>query len=218
MKILIVEDDESIRTSLAYYLNSEGFEIITASSCKDFFQLNLNFDLILLDVNLPDGNGFELFKYIKEKKETPVIFLTANDQETSIVMGLDMGASDYITKPFRAKELVSRIKKAVNKNVSNIIKIENITIDSIQGKVTSNDEEIFLTSLEYKLLLAMANNLNKIFTREQILSQIWDVDESFVNDNTLTVYIKRIREKIEIDPKNPKIIKTIRGVGYKIEK
>lgn len=216
MKILIIEDDASIRLGLTYYLKSEGYTVTECESCFEFNNLNEDYDLVLLDVNLKDGNGFDLFHTIKNKKNVPIIFLTANDTETSIVMGLDMGASDYITKPFRAGELVSRIKKALNQT-STIIKIDNLKIDTFQGKVFVEDKETILTSLEYKLLLSMATNRNKLFTRDEILSQIWDVDELYVNDNTLTVYIKRLREKIEQDPKNPKIIKTVRGMGYKIE-
>lgn len=217
MNILIIEDDDSIRLSLSYYLKSEGYKTIEVASCSEFYNVKENYDLVLLDVNLGDGNGFDLFNKIKDKKNVPIIFLTANDSETSVVMGLDMGASDYVTKPFRAKELVSRIKKSLNQTTNQLLQLHHLKIDTFQGKVTVNDEEVFLTSLEYKLLLTMANNRNKLFTREEILSQIWDVDEAFVNDNTLTVYIKRLREKIEIDPKNPIIIKTIRGMGYKIE-
>lgn len=217
MNILIVEDDDSIRMSLSYYLKSEGYKVIEVASCNEFYNLKENYDLVLLDVNLGDGNGFDLFNKIKDKSNVPVIFLTANDSETSIVMGLDMGASDYVTKPFRAKELVSRIKKALNQNSNQIIQIHHLTIDTFQGKVLIKEKEVFLTSLEYKLLLTMVSNRNKLFTREEILGQIWDVDSAFVNDNTLTVYIKRLREKIELDPKNPIIIKTVRGMGYKIE-
>lgn len=175
----------------------------------------------MLDINLPDIDGFELFKKIKEVKDIPVIFLTANDLEVSIVRGLDMGAEDYITKPFRARELLSRVNSVLRrtnqKNNNNIIKIENIVIDLEQAKVLKNGKDVMLTALEYKILITLALNPNLVFTREKILANIWDVDEEFVNDNTLTVYIKRIREKIEDDINNPKIIKTIRGMGYKVE-
>lgn len=221
-KILIVEDDETIRLGLKYYLNAENFETIEASKCNGVLDIikNNNISLILLDLNLPDGNGFDLFSEIKKEKDIPVIFLTANDLEVSIVRGLDMGADDYITKPFKARELISRIKnvlRRVNKVNSNIIKIKNITIDLNQAKVFKNNVDVFLTALEYKILLTLALSPSTTFTREKILADIWDVNEAYVNDNTLTVYIKRIREKIEDDPNNPEIIKTVRGIGYKID-
>ncbi len=222
-KILIVEDDDTIRLGLKFYLEQEQFEVHETSNIKDTEKLlktNLNLDLILLDINLPDGDGFDLFKKIKKIKDIPVIFLTANDLEVSIVRGLDMGADDYITKPFKARELISRINSVLRrtglKDNSNIITIKKITIDLNQAKVLKDGKDLMLTALEYKILLVLALNPNQVFTREKILADIWDVDESFVNDNTLTVYIKRIREKIEDDPTNPQIIKTIRGIGYQI--
>lgn len=219
--ILIIEDDEAIRTGLKYYLEQEYFNVIGVSNGKEALSsLNNCIDIILLDINLPDISGFELFKQIKNKIEVPIIFLTANDLEVSVVMGLDMGADDYITKPFKARELVSRIKNVLRRtkgnNNTNIIKIQNIIIDLNQAKVLKNGVDLMLTALEYKILITMALNINTVFTREKILADIWDVNEEFVNDNTLTVYIKRIREKIEDDPINPKIITTVRGIGYKV--
>ena len=176
--------------------------------------------LILLDVNLPDINGFDLFKKIKEIKDIPVIFLTANDLEVSIVMGLDMGADDYVTKPFKAKELVSRIKTVLRrfttKDNHNLIKLFDLTIDTNRMLVLKNNKDVMLTALEYKIFLIFVLNPNVVFTREKILADVWDVNEEYVNDNALTVYIKRIREKIEDDPTNPKIIVTVRGIGYKL--
>ena len=224
-KILIVEDDDTIGMGLKYYLEGEDFEVILAGTGeKAILELNNNDDikLILLDINLPDISGFDLFKKIKEMRKVSIIFLTANDLEVSIVRGLDMGADDYITKPFKARELTSRINAVLRRNNTdnydnaNIIKIGNVSIDINQAKVTKNDKQIFLTALEYKILLLLVLNPNIVFTREKILADIWDVAEEYVNDNTLTVYIKRIREKIEEDPSNPKIIMTIRGIGYKI--
>ncbi len=203
MKIMIIEDDEAIRVGLKYYLENKK-----------------EFDLILLDINLPKLDGFKAFKIIKKINDIPIIFLTANDLEISTVMGLDMGADDYIIKPFKAKELVSRIKNVLrrvnNLNTSNLINIQNIVIDTNQMKVLKNGKDLMLTALEYKILLILALNPKVVFTREKILSDIWDVNEDFVNDNTLTVYIKRIRQKVEDDPTNPKIILTIRKIGYKI--
>ena len=220
MNLLIIEDDEAIRMGLTYYLEQESFNVLEAKNAKIGLDLYDNdIDIVLLDINLPDKNGFDLFKELKAKKDVPIIFLTANDLEVSIVRGLDMGADDYITKPFKARELISRIKNVLrrnNKNNSNIIKIKDITIDLNQAKVFKNNIDVMLTALEYKILLTLALNSNVVFTREKILADIWDVNEEYVNDNTLTVYIKRIREKIEDNPTAPRIIETVRGVGYKI--
>lgn len=221
-KILIVEDDEAIRTGLKYYLEQESFDVLIAQTGKEALQKinnNLDIAIILLDINLPDANGFDLFKNIKEIKNFPLIFLTANDLEISIVRGIDMGADDYITKPFKARELISRINSVLRRNntsASNIINIKNIVIDMKQAKVLKNGVDLMLTALEYKILLALALNPTVVFTREKILADIWDVNEEYVNDNTLTVYIKRIREKVEDDPSNPQIIQTVRGIGYRI--
>lgn len=222
-KILLVEDDESIRLGLRYYLEQESYQVLENSTVKEAirtFEDDPEIDLILLDLNLPDGNGFDLFRTIKEKHDIPVIFLTANDLEVSIVMGLDMGADDYITKPFKARELISRMKAVLRrtkgKQNSNVIQIRDLVIDLEQAKVLKNGVDVMLTALEYKILLILALNPNTVFTREKILADIWDVNEAYVNDNTLTVYIKRIREKIEDDPMHPKIILTVRGVGYKV--
>ncbi|HIU22608.1 MAG TPA: response regulator transcription factor [Candidatus Fimihabitans intestinipullorum] len=222
-KILLVEDDESIRLGLRYYLEQESYQVLENSTVKEAIRTvedDPEIDLILLDLNLPDGNGFDLFRTIKEKHDIPVIFLTANDLEVSIVMGLDMGADDYITKPFKARELISRMKAVLRrtkgKQNSNVIQIRDLVIDLEQAKVLKNGVDVMLTALEYKILLILALNPNTVFTREKILADIWDVNEAYVNDNTLTVYIKRIREKIEDDPMHPKIILTVRGVGYKV--
>ena len=221
MKILMIEDDEAIRTGLKYYLEQENFEVIETDNGKDSLKILTDEDIsiCLLDVNLPDINGFELFKKLKEIKEIPIIFLTANDLETSIVMGLDMGADDYVTKPFRARELISRIHNALRKKrqgTTNIIHFKNITVDLNGARVLKDNKDVFLTALEYKIVLTFFLNPNVIFTREKILADIWDVNEEYVNDNTLTVYIKRIREKLEKDPTNPEIIVTVRGIGYKL--
>ena len=216
MKILIIEDDATIRSGLKYCLEYENFEVAEAIGLDSLNKLD-NVSLILLDINLPDINGFDLFKKIKEMKNIPIIFLTANDLEPSIVMGLDMGADDYVTKPFKTRELISRIKNVLRRNNNfDVIKIKNIVIDLKQAKVFKNGVDVNLTALEYKILLTLALNPNQVFTREKILADIWDVNEEYVYDNTLTVYIKRIREKIEDDVTNPKIILTVRGIGYKI--
>ena len=217
MKILIIEDDATIRSGLKYCLEYENYEVIEATNGSEGLKKLDNISLILLDVNLPDIDGFELFKKIKNIKNIPIIFLTANDLETSIAMGLDMGADDYVTKPFKTRELISRIKNILRRNNNyDVINIKNVTIDLKQAKVFKNGIDVNLTALEYKILLALALNPNQVFTRERLLADIWDVNEEYVYDNTLTVYIKRIREKIEDDITDPKIIKTVRGIGYKI--
>lgn len=219
-KILLIEDDEAISIGLEYYLKQEGFDMLTSSKGLPSLEMLDDVALILLDVNLPDINGFDLFKKIKEIKDIPVIFLTANDLEVSIVMGLDMGADDYVTKPFKAKELVSRIKTVLRrfttKDSHNLIKLFDLTIDTNRMLVLKNNKDVMLTALEYKIFLIFVLNPNVVFTREKILADVWDVNEEYVNDNALTVYIKRIREKIEDDPTNPKIIVTVRGIGYKL--
>ena len=220
-KLLIVEDDETIRFGLKYYLEQEGFDIYQAGTVKEALEkISKNqLNLVLLDLNLPDGNGFDLYKSMKALKDVPTIFLTANDQEVSIVMGLDMGADDYITKPFKVRELLSRIKtvlRRTGKSQENKIQIDNVVLDMHQAKVFKNGVDVMLTALEYKIFLTLVLNYNQVLKRESILANIWDVNEEYVNDNTLTVYIKRIREKIEDDPNHPKIIQTVRKLGYKV--
>lgn len=219
VNILLVEDDTIIAGSIKYYLDNEGFNVKCVNNTKyGLKEIKNNYDLILLDVTLGDENGFDLFYEIKKIKDVPVIFLTALDEEINIVRGLEMGADDYITKPFKARELLSRIKNVLrrcNKEIEEV-KVSNITINVKQAKVYKNGKIILLTTLEYKLLLVLIENRKNILSRDQILAHIWDVSEDYVNDNTLSVYIKRLREKIEDDPNNPKIIITVRAVGYKI--
>ena len=186
---------------------------------------NHKFSLYILDLTLPDGNGYEVCKLIKAQGDLPVIFLTAFDDEVNVVMGLELGADDYISKPFRIKELLARIKSVLRRytNDSNDgkIQIKNVKINTSEARVFKDDKEIVLTAMEYRLLLILINNLinnrGKILSRNQLLEEIWDVSGDFVNDNTLTVYIKRLRDKIEDEPENPQIIKTVRGMGYRIE-
>lgn len=220
MKILLVEDDEAILDGLAFCLKKEGFEIEKCTLGRDALEKikSIHFDLLILDINLPDMNGLKLYKEIKVLKDIPTIFLTANDSELSIVEALDSGADDYITKPFKTRELISRVHSVLrrtNKENNGKIQIQDVTIYPQEAKVFKKDELIFLTALEYKILLILFMNPGKVFTRDSILANIWDTDEEYVNDNTLTVYIKRIREKIEDDPANPRIILTVRGIGYK---
>ena len=236
--ILLVEDSDAIIMGLKYSLEQEGFRVITAKTITEAekciinqgreFEINKaketknsdisKIDLILLDITLPDGNGFDFFKELKKKEDVPVIFLTARDEEIDIVKGLDLGAEDYIVKPFRVKELISRIKVALrryNKLSSSTIECNGIILDTENMEVKKDGKSIELTSLEFKILLMLFTNKNKLVTREAILNKIWDLAGNFVNDNTLTVYIKRIREKL--GDTDGKIIKTIRGVGYKVD-
>lgn len=215
--ILVVEDDSSIVMGLKFCLEQEGFKVFSVSTGEEALHFKEKVSLVLLDLNLPDMHGFEVLKVWKDK--APVVCLTACDEEVLIVEGLDMGAYDYVTKPFKTRELISRMKnilKREKKEDSSFLLLGNLQIDVTGAKVTKHNKEIFLTAMEYKILLMLAMNPRRAFTREEILAYIWDVNEVYVNDNTLTVYIKRLREKIEDDITNPKIIKTVRGFGYKI--
>ncbi|CAM4157874.1 response regulator transcription factor [Paenibacillus alkaliterrae] len=225
MKILLVEDDKTIASGLEYSLQQDRYSTVLchdAASAKKMLAEQLDqFALCLFDLSLPDGSGYELCGIVKERSDIPVIFLTAVDDEVNVVMGLDMGADDYITKPFRIRELLSRIKSVLRRyqkqtQTKAVIEIENIQIHTLEGKVYKNGGEMILTALEYRLLLIFANHIGQILSRSQLLEQIWDVAGDFVNDNTLTVYIKRLREKIEDHPQHPTIIKTVRGLGYKV--
>ncbi|MBR2411711.1 MAG: response regulator transcription factor [Clostridia bacterium] len=220
IKILTVEDDPLILKNLSELLKNEGFESQQAVSVNEAKEIlsEKKFDLILLDILLPDGNGFSLFSMIKSITDTPVIFLTASADEFSVVTGLDMGADDYIEKPFRPRELISRIKTVLRRSgrTGSTVKIQDITVDMDKGTVFKGGNEVFLSALEYKLLLVFTGNPDTVLTRSKLLSEIWDWGGDFVNDNTLTVYIKRLREKIEDDAAQPKIILTVRGLGYKL--
>lgn len=220
-EILLIEDDKTIQTSVSYYLTSQNFKVCTVGTINEAKQKieKNSYDIILLDITLPDGNGYEYLKTIRKETQMPVIILTALDEEKDIVKGFDLGADDYITKPFHARELLSRIKNVLRhtkKLNEEEIKIENTTINLSTQKIYKNGKEIELTALEYRIILFMFENKGKIISRGQILANIWDNQEKYVNDNTLTVYIKRIREKIEDNINEPKIIKTVRGLGYKI--
>ncbi|KZE74927.1 two-component system response regulator [Paenibacillus elgii] len=225
MNILIVEDDKTIASGLEYSLQQDQFSTVlchdVASAKKVIAEQLDQFALCLFDLSLPDGSGYELCKMVKERSDVPVIFLTAVDDEVNVVMGLDMGADDYITKPFRIRELLSRIKSVLRRyqkqpQAKAIIEVDGIRINTLEGKVYKHGDEIPVTALEYRLLLIFANHIGQILSRNQLLEQIWDVAGDFVNDNTLTVYIKRLREKLEDDPKDPTFIKTVRGLGYKV--
>lgn len=213
MKILLVEDNKSIIKGLEYAFAQNGY------SCEYCLSLDeavrkapFNYDVAVLDIMLPDGNGFDLFKKIRRYSDLPVIFLTAVDDEDSVVNGLELGADDYITKPFSTRELIARIKRVANKNSKkNIITVSGVTLDLDKSAVFENGKQLELTALEYKLLSLLMQNAGKVVTRELIVEKIWDVSGNFVNDNTLTVYIKRIRKKLDAD-----IIKTVKGMGYQV--
>ena len=217
--ILLIEDNESILKGLVYSLEQERFKVTTAMTIKDsknLLESNNIYNLIILDISLPDGSGFDLCKYIKSNYNIPIIFLTAKDEEQDVVQGFDLGADDYIIKPFRTRELISRannILRRYNNIQTNIITSSNIKIDLDAQRVYKNDDEIVLTALEYKILALLFTNINQTVSREKILDKIWDIAGNYVNDNTLTVYIKRIRAKLSPND----IIKTIKSIGYRIE-
>ena len=220
-EILLVEDNEIIVKGLKYLLEQEKFDIKIAKNIVEAKTMikKQKFDLYLLDITLPDGDGYEICQYVKKQKDVPVIFLTAKDEVLNVVQCLDMGADDYIIKPFRNRELISRIKSVLRRYYhdeinENQIKCRDVIIDSNKAVVYKAGKEIVFTSLEYKILYMLISNKNILVTREQILDKIWDVAGNFVNDNTLTVYIKRIRNKL--DDKEGKFIQTVRGIGYKV--
>lgn len=222
MNVFLLEDDEAIGIGLKYSLENEGYTVTIATSVKSAFEIinKEKFALYILDLTLPDGSGYDVCKKIKTIGDFPVIFLTAYDDEVNVVMGLELGADDYISKPFRVKELIARIKSVLrryNRESKGIIKIGNVLINTNKATVFKNGQEVILTAMEYKLFLILLNNRGNILSRNKLLEYIWDVEGDFVNDNTLTVYIKRLRDKIEDDPSVPMIIKTIRGLGYVIE-
>lgn len=218
--IFLVEDDKVIAKNLTLLLNSEGFTVTHAPTRGDAISIlaQNKFDLALIDISLPDGNGFTVCTEIKEMMNIPVIFLTASGDESSVVTGLNMGADDYITKPFRSRELIARIKNALRKSESfgTNFEIRGLYVDTASGIVKKNGNEVFLSALEYRLLLVFISNPKSIITRAKLLDELWDAAGEFVNDNTLTVYIKRLREKIENDPADPQIILTVRGTGYRL--
>ena len=228
-KILLVEDNETIVMGLSYSLEQEGFEIVSSKTRKDAEKIleSETINLVLLDVTLPDGNGFDICKYVKQKLDIPVIFLTAQDEETSVVVGLDLGADDYLTKPFNPLEVVARVKSLLRRcyefkldNVEEskkILKVGELVLNEETVSLTKNGEEIQLTPTEFKILALLMSNPGRVYTKVQIYENI--NGEYFKNDDgALMVHIYRIREKVEDDSKNPMYLKTVRGLGYKIEK
>ena len=217
-RILLVEDDSSIIKSLKAFLSEEGFEVDSVSTQFEAEnRIDEGYDLFLLDISLAQGSGLNICKKAKEKGY-PVVFLTASGDENSVVTGLDMGADDYIAKPFRPRELVSRIRSVLRRyQPASLVTAGNVTVDMDKASVKKNGEEINLSALEYRLLTVFINNRGILLSRNKLLEDIWDIGGDFVNDNTLTVYIKRLREKIEDDPQDPQIIKTVRGLGYRMD-
>lgn len=218
-KILLLEDDISLAEGLKYYLEKNGFETDTAGMAAEARKaVNSNYDLLILDVSLPDGTGFEICEYIRAcGNNVPVIFLTASDEEINIIRGLDIGGDDYITKPFKLGELHSRIKALLRRAAvkNNEIISGSLKIDAENNRVYENEKPLELTTAEYRLLLLLVKNKGKTVTRSNILNTLWDNCGSFVDDNTLSVYVRRLREKLEENPSAPVRLVTVRGFGYK---
>lgn len=220
--VLLVEDDTGLAFGIEYTLKNEGFEVVLAvnlAEARKAFQIN-KFDIILLDVKLPDGSGYDFCKEVRMNSKIAIIFLTSYDDEANVVMGLDLGADDYISKPIRIKELISRIKAVLRRNGkgidgAKIIKSGDVEVNILQGRVKKGGQDVILTAAEYKLLLTLIQHSEQILSRNTILQNLWDTEGEFVDDNTLSVYIRRLREKIEDDPSAPVYILTLRGIGYK---
>lgn len=224
-RLLLIEDDEALALGIEFTLRDEGYEVLKASTLGEGRRIfeEENPDLIILDVNLPDGNGYELCKYIRSKSDVPIIFLTALDEEVNVVLGFEIGGDDYITKPFRVKELISRIKAILRRNSKAVLPGSrlvsgDIVLDTSTALVRKMGAEIALTAQEYKLLLIFMSKPNTLIKREEILKELLDGAEAFFDENTLSVYIKRLREKLEDNPREPKYIITKRGLGYKWDK
>ena len=219
-KLLLVEDDATLIRMVRDFLTSDGFQVCAVTG-QTAAQAAMDWekpDLALVDISLAEGNGFGVFSDAKSRG-IPVIFLTASSDEFSVVTELDMGADDYISKPFRPRELVSRIRNVLRrtKKRTSIISLGDLTIDTDRGSVHRGGQEVYLSALEYKLLLVFIQHRGQTLTRDRLLEEIWDCAGDFVSDNTLTVYIKRLREKIEPDAQNPRYIRTVRGLGYRLE-
>lgn len=218
-RILLVEDDRAIVESLGAYLRGEGLDTASAAGERAARELlaRERFDLLLVDMALEEGSGRGVCAAAREK-DVPVIFLTAAGDEASVVSGLDMGAEDYIVKPFRPRELLSRVRGVLRRRGGGaVVRLQSVEVDTERGVVMKNGREIPLSALEYRLLLVFVNNRGRLLSRNRLLEEIWDAAGDFVNDNTLTVYIKRLREKIEDDPQDPAIIRTVRGLGYRVD-
>ncbi|MBS5783342.1 response regulator transcription factor [Faecalispora jeddahensis] len=221
-RILLVEDDLSLVNGLSFAIKKQGYDLNVA---RTIFEANVmwadsNYDLVILDVSLPDGTGLELCKKIRQTSRVPIVFLTAADEETNIIMGLDIGGDDYITKPFKLAVFLSRINALLRRSehfnqVDTELASGGIKVDLLKSAVSKNGEIVELTASEYKLLRLFIENPDRVLSPEQILSKLWDCNENYVDSNTLTVYIRRLRTKIEDDPGNPRRIITVRRMGYK---
>lgn len=220
-KLLLVEDDLSLINGLSFAIKKQGYDLDTARTIRetDTVFADGKYDLVILDVSLPDGSGFDICRKIREVSKVPIIFLTAADEETDIIMGLDIGGDDYITKPFKLSVLMSRINAILRRSSGfkndTELNSNGITVKLLKGEVYKNGERIDLTAGEYRLLCMFMENPDIVLSSEQILGRLWDCDEKFVDNNTLTVYIRRLRTKIEDEPSEPKMIVTVRGMGYK---
>ncbi len=221
-RILLLEDDLSLVNGLSFAFKKQGFELEVARTVKeaDALWTEGSYDLLVLDVSLPDGTGFEFCEKVRQSSKVPIIFLTASDEEVNIIMGLDMGGDDYITKPFKLGVLVSRInallRRAKDFNVSDTeLQANGIRVLLLQGQVFKNGQMLDLTAAEYKLLCLFMRNPNIVLTKEQILDKLWDCEGNYIDSSTLTVYMRRLRMKVEDDPGNPRMLLTIRGMGYK---
>lgn len=221
-RILLLEDDPSLINGLSFALKKQGFELDIARSIEEASShwRNSSYDLLLLDVSLPDGSGFEICKKVRLTSKVPIIFLTASDDEISIVMGLDIGADDYITKPFKLGVLLSRInallRRAKNFESEDAELASNgITLRLLEGQAYQNDKPLNLTTMEYRLLALFMQNPNQVLPKERILDRLWDSEGNYIDENTLAVHIRRLRMKIETDPGNPLMLLTVRRMGYK---
>lgn len=218
-RILLVEDDEQLAKILTRFLNSEGYATDYANGQRDALRLfeENAYDCILLDISLKDGNGYSVCAAIKKNSDTPVIFITASADEACTVAGFEIGADDYIGKPFGTRELLARMKNVMRRaqKTSPLINCGNVTIDPIKGIIYKNGHELSMSALEYRMLLVFFSNKNQLLSRDRLAEELWSLTKEFVSDNTLSVYIRRLREKIEDDPQAPKIIITVRGLGYK---
>lgn len=221
ISILLVEDDQNIVNNLSAFLRTEGFSVYAVPGQESAMKAiqTRHFDLVLLDISLSDGNGFSLCSAIKSESDLPVIFLTASSDEYSTVTGFELGADDYIAKPFRPRELVSRIRNILRltSGAGAVMQLGDVQVDTVRGTVTRNGTDLCLSALEYRLLLVFLNNRGAVLSRAMLLESIWDIAGEFVNDNTLTVYIKRLRDKLEDDPQDPQLIRTVRGLGYRVD-
>ena len=221
-RIFFVEDDLSLINGLSFAIKKQGYEIDVARTGLEAEKLWMNgkYDLVILDVSLPDGSGYDICQKIRKVSKVPIMFLTAADEETDIIMGLDIGGDDYITKPFKLAVFLSRVNALLRRSenfnqMETELSSNGITIQRLKGEVYKNGKQIDLTASEYKLLCLFMENPDMILSPEQILSRLWDCDEKYIDTNTLTVYIRRLRKKIEDDPADPHSIVTVRGMGYK---